>query len=66
MSLSNRDYMRKATDDERKVDAYEEAVRTQEYGDFSAQRTGKIKKAALLIIALFIVLIIASFVVSRR
>ena len=57
MGISDRDYMRSSSEDERRVESYEDDVRTQEYGDVSSPRKRTTQKVALWITAALILLL---------
>jgi hypothetical protein len=56
MGVSDRDYMRKSSGDEKRVENYEDAVRKREYGDWGSRRRNTIKKIALWVIAVLALL----------
>lgn len=64
MSVADRDYMKKASDDLKKIEAYEKAAREQEYGDFDLRRTYPIQKYASVIIVIIVLLTLIAFVSS--
>ena len=65
MGISDRDYMRKNEEGDKKVDAYEEERRTQEYGDLSSHRKRRLQKILLWIIAELVLLGLAGLVASH-
>ena len=65
MGISDRDYMRKSPEDDKRVESYETDLQTQEYGDFSSKRRRKVRVIAIVIIAALIALTIAGFVASQ-
>jgi hypothetical protein len=56
MGVSDRDYMRKSSGDEKRVENYEDAVRKREYGGWGSRRRNTIKKIALWVIAVLALL----------
>ncbi len=56
MGISDRDYMRNSSEDQRRVESYEDGVRTREYGDLVSHRKHTIQKIALWIGAVLVLL----------
>ena len=56
MGVSDRDYMRKSSGDEKRVENYEDAVRKREYGHGRSRRRDIVKKIALWVIAVLALL----------
>lgn len=57
MGLRDRDYMRESSEDDRRVESYEEAAHAQEYGDPGLRRR-RVSTLALLVVAVLVLLIL--------
>lgn len=56
MGISDRDYMRNSSEDQRRIESYDDDVRAQEYGNLASHRKHRIRKIALWIIAALVLL----------
>ena len=56
MGTRDRDYMRSSSEDQRRIESYEDDVRTQEYGDLASRRKQTVQKIALWITAVLVLL----------
>ena len=56
--------MKKSSNDRKKIEAFEDAMRKKEYGNLEFRRRYGLQKIAFVIIALFILLLLIAMITS--